>query len=277
MAMAEDSQSSPNAWLGELSPNIKRYQYEQKKKLQEAMNIEYHRLLQRDENASEWLLFEIDEETFSRDFLNLEDKTPWSSFSKRESLLLVKMMTKEHGAAIGAFHDALILALAPMGLGKALQPYSSATVEGDERSKQGDNAWGPIRAPRGHNRDWPTVVLEVAVSENQPKLQSDVRFWLRDGRGKVKIVFTLRVDRENQRIIIEKWVLMNERVHREAQVTVSRNKNGHVHVANAPLTIEFESLFLRNADAPREQDIEFSEADLVEMADTIWTAQGISK
>ena len=275
--MAEDTQSSPNAWLGELSPNIKRYQYEQKKKLQEAMNIEYHRLLQRDKNASEWLLFEIDEETFSRDFLNLEDKTPWSSFSKRESLLLVKMMTKEHGAAIGAFHDALILALAPMGLGKALQLYSSATVEGDERSKQGDNAWGPIRAPRGHNRDWPTVVLEVAVSENQPKLQSDVRFWLRDGRGKVKIVFTLRVDRENPRIIIEKWVLMNERVHHEAQVTISQNKNGHVHVANAPLTIEFESLFLRNADVPREQDIEFSEADLVEMADTIWTAQGISK
>ena len=277
MAMAEDTQSSPNAWLGELSPNIKRYQYDQKKKLQEAINIEYHRLLQRDKNASEWLLFEINEETFSRDFLNLEDKTPWSSFSKRESLLLVKMMTKEHGAAIGAFHDALILALAPMGLGKALQLYSSATVEGDERSKQGDNAWGPIRAPRGHNRDWPTVVLEVAVSENQPKLQSDVRFWLRDGRGKVKIVFTLRVDRENPRIIIEKWVLMNERVHHEAQVTISQNKNGHVHVANAPLTIEFESLFLRNADVPREQDIEFSEADLVEMADTIWTAQGISK
>ena len=277
MAMAEDTQSSPNAWLGELSPNIKRYQYDQKKKLQEAMNIEYHRLLQRDKNASEWLLFEINEETFSRDFLNLEDKTPWSSFSKRESLLLVKMMTKEHGAAIGAFHDALILALAPMGLGKALQLYSSATVEGDERSKQGDNAWGPIRAPRGHNRDWPTVVLEVTVSENQPKLQSDICFWLRDGRGKVKIVFTLRVDRENPRIIIEKWVLMNERVHHEAQVTISQNKNGHVHVANAPLTIEFESLFLRNADVPREQDIEFSEADLVEMADTIWTAQGISK
>lgn len=275
--MAQDSESSRNTWLGELSPSIKRYRYEQKKQLQEVFDIEYNRLLQREKNSSEWLLFEIDEETFSHDFLNLEDETSWSSFSKPESLLLIKMMTKEHSAAIGAFNNALIAALVPMGLEMALQPYPSATVESDERSKQGDNAWGPIRAPRGHDRDWPTVVLEVAVSENQSKLQSDVRFWLRDGRGKVKIVFTLRVDRESPRIVIEKWVLKNERVHREGQVTISQNNNGHIHVANAPLTIKFESLFLRNADVPRERDIEFPETTLVKLADAIWTAQGISK
>ena len=277
MTMSQDSESSRNTWLGELSPSIKRYRYEGKKQLQEVSDIEYNHLLQREKNSSEWLLFEIDEETFSRDFLNLEDKTSWSSFSKPENLLLIKMMTKEHGAAIGAFHTMLILALTPMGLETALQPYSSATVEGDERSKQGDNAWGPIRAPRGHDRDWPTVVLEVAVSENQPKLQSDVRFWLRDGRGKVKIVFTLRVDRESPRIVIEKWVLKDERVHRDGQVTISRHNNGHVHVANAPLTIEFESLFLRSAEVPRERDIEFPEATLIKLADAIWTAQGIGE
>ena len=275
--MAQDSESSRNTWLGELSPSIKRYRYEQKKQLQEVFDIEYNRLLQREKNSSEWLLFEIDEETFSHDFLNLEDETSWSSFSKPESLLLIKMMTKEHSAAIGAFNNALIAALVPMGLEMALQPYPSATVESDERSKQGDNAWGPIRAPRGHDRDWPTVVLEVAVSENQSKLQSDVRFWLRDGRGKVKIVFTLRVDRESPRIVIEKWVLKDERVHRDGQVTISRHNNGHVHVANAPLTIEFESLFLRSAEVPRERDIEFPEATLIKLADAIWTAQGIGE
>ena len=91
------------------------------------------------------------------------------------------------------------------------------------------------------------------------------------------MLFTITINHKSPKIIIGKWVLNNQRVHHEVQVTVSQNNNGHIHVANAPLTIEFESLFLRNADVPREQDIEFSEADLVEMADTIWTAQGISK
>lgn len=94
--MAQDSESSRNTWLGELSPSIKRYRYEQKKQLQEVFDIEYNRLLQGDKNSSECLLFEIDDETFSRDFLNLEDETSWSSFSKPEGLLLIKMMTKEH-------------------------------------------------------------------------------------------------------------------------------------------------------------------------------------
>ena len=148
---------------------------------------------------------------------------------------------------------------------------------GEARSKQADNAWGPLRAPRGHDHDWPTVVLEVAFSEpSQAKLQSDVRFWLRDGRGKVKIVLTLTVDRESPRIIIEKWVLKNNREHRQEQVTISRNKEGQVHVAGAPLTIEFESLFLRNADVSRERDIEFPEATFAELADNIWTARGFN-
>lgn len=275
--MAQDSESSRNTWLGELSPSIKRYRYEQKKQLQEVFDIEYNRLLQRDKNSSECLLFEIDDETFSRDFLNLEDETSWSSFSKPEGLLLIKMMTKEHGAAIGAFHTALILALAPMGLETALQPYSSATVKGDERSKQGDNAWGPIRAPHGHDRGWPTVVLEVAFSEpSRSKLQSDVLFWLGDGRGKVKVVITLTIDRKSPQISIEKWVLKDGREHCQEQVNISRNSKGQVHVTGAPLTIEFESLFLRAIEGPKKQDIQFPEAVLAKLADTIWTAQGLS-
>ena len=275
--MAQDSESSRNTWLGELSPSIKRYRYEQKKQLQEVFDIEYNCLLQGDKNSSECLLFEIDDETFSRDFLNLEDETSWSSFSKPEGLLLIKMMTKEHGAAIGAFHTALILALTPMGLETALQPYSSATVKGDERSKQGDNAWGPIRAPHGHDRGWPTVVLEVAFSEpSRSKLQSDVLFWLGDGRGKVKVVITLTIDRKSPQISIEKWVLKDGREHCQEQVNISRNSKGQVHVTGAPLTIEFESLFLRAIEGPKKQDIQFPEAVLAKLADTIWTAQGLS-
>lgn len=90
------------------------------------------------------------------------------------------------------------------------------------------------------------------------------------------MLFTITINHKSPKIIIGKWVLNNQRVHHEVQVTVSQNNNGHIHVANAPLTIEFESLFLRAIEGPREQDIQFTEAALAELADTIWTAQGFN-
>lgn len=114
-------------------------------------------------------------------------------------------MTYEHSAALGAFGNAFLQALGAMGLELALQIYSGATMKGEEKSKQDDNGWSPKRPPRGHDCKWPTVVLEVAVSESQSKLQSAVRFWLREGQGKVKVVFTLAVDRQSPNITIEKW------------------------------------------------------------------------
>lgn len=167
-------------------------------------------------------------------------------------------MSYEHAAAQGAFGDALIQALMPMGLGQALQPYAGAIIKGDEKdNKKGDNAWGPLRPPRGRDLNWPTVVLEVAVSESQPKLQSDFRFWLRQGQGKVNIVFTLTVDRQNPGIWIEKWESAGDREHRTQQVTVYRSANNRVYITGDPLTIEFPKLFLRNTSCPKEADIQF--------------------
>lgn len=88
--------------------------------------------------ASEWLLFEVDEETFSCDFLNAKatQSTSWSSFSAIERLLLVKMMSYKHAAAQGAFGDALIQALTPIGLGQALQPNAGAIIKGGEKDNK---------------------------------------------------------------------------------------------------------------------------------------------
>lgn len=76
MAMVGDSKNSPidhygDSWLKDLSPNIKRYQYKGKQQFQGVLDVGYDRLQYGE--ASEWLLFEVDEETFSRDFLNAKD------------------------------------------------------------------------------------------------------------------------------------------------------------------------------------------------------------
>lgn len=60
----------------------------------------------------------------------------------------------------------------------------------------------------------------IAVSEPPLKLQSDVHFWLQESQGKMYIDFTLTVDFQNPRIVIEKWELVDDQEHRTQQVTV---------------------------------------------------------
>lgn len=83
-----------------LSPSIKRHHYKGKRQFQEVLDAEYDYLQHGD--AGEWLLFEIDSETFAHDFLNADDiqGTSWFSFSANEKLLLARMMTHEHSAAL---------------------------------------------------------------------------------------------------------------------------------------------------------------------------------
>lgn len=59
-------------------------------------------------------------------------------------------MAHEYSAALGAFGNALIQALVPMGLGMALQPYPAATIitTDKEKGKQGDNGRGPVLPPQ---------------------------------------------------------------------------------------------------------------------------------
>lgn len=117
------------------------------------------------------------------------------------------------------------------------------------------------------------MVLEIAVSESQLKLQSDVRFWLWQGQGKVNIVFTLTVDRQNPRIWIEKWESAGDREHRIQQVTVYRGANNLIYTTGDPLTIEFPKLFLRNTSCPKEAYIQFPQDVLENLAIPIWLAQ----
>ena len=194
----------------------------------------------------------MDKDTFSQGFLNVEDtERSWSSFSAAENLLLARIMTYER-STLGAFGNALIQALGPMGLGLALQTYSGTTIKGDGRSKQGMDGvpgdHGLVTTANGRQ-----FVLEVAVSESQSKLQSDVRFWLREGQGKVKVVFTLAVYRQSPRITIEKWERKGGQEDCTQQVTVYQGVGVHKHIysTGALLTIEFSKLFLCNPEIPK--------------------------
>lgn len=230
-------------------------------------------LIVSDQEASQWILFSaIDEATFSRDFLETESPL-WSSYSTSEQALLIKMRTPEHAHSAGAFNKALMKAVQPMGLIDALRYLQDVTCQEEDRQQAPDHAWGPRRLPHGRSRKWPTVVLEIAVSEAQSKLQSDVRFWL--GQPDVKVALTLAVDRKKPAITIAKWEVVDGRQRRTQDIRIwKRNKHGRdIFVSDDPLEIGFEKLFLRPPESPREGDVRVGRQELIDLATEIWEEQ----
>lgn len=94
----------------------------------------------------------------------------------------------------------------------------------------------------------------ASESESRAKLQSDVRFWLHEIQGGMKIVLTLSINRQRPKIVIEKWELKGDQPHRTQQATVYRRKNNRGYVRGG-LTIEFDKLCLRATRIPRERTL----------------------
>lgn len=113
-----------------------------------------------------------------------------------------------------------------MGLQDALQSYSREEVEVEEetekecrrRIKKPDSDWESYsittqaikkkkKKKQGQQSSWrcPWLFQQSQESEAQPKLHSDIRFWLRESQGEVRIVLALTVNRKTPEIVIEKW------------------------------------------------------------------------
>lgn len=214
MSTDKDAEDSPMGHRGsgfpeDLAPTMKKYSYEGRQKFLDVFKMEWN-YLKHDQtgNASEWMLFDIDEQTFVHDFLNSGDTLlgkSWTTYRASEQLVLITIMTTEHSAALVAFQDVPPAAIEPTGLKWAIQGFFGKMIDGTTRSKKGDGGWALKRPPREHSKKWPAIVLEVAASEPQSKLLSDVRFWLYESEGNVKIVLALTVNRRTLEINIEKW------------------------------------------------------------------------
>lgn len=284
-----DGNGSPK-FLEDLSLSIRRYPYEGKEKLRQILNHEFDRFQHEpsshlrsdrspsrsDFSASEYIIFEIDPTTLERDFLDPNVKPiPFlcSSFDTTKGLLLVKMMTQEHSQAMEAFDAVILEALRPMNLNRAIQTFSAVTIRADDRGKEADHGWGPLRPPRGYARK-PTVALEVAVSEAPEKTQRDVDFWLDPNRGNANIAITLRVNQTKPLITIDKWEWQNQQSQRTQQIIIAKGHNGErVTVSGSPLTIPFHLLFRRPRSSPVETDISIGEQELTGAAEWIWAVQ----
>lgn len=108
-------------------------------------------------------------------------------------------------------------------------------------------------------------MLEVAYSETDQKLQSDIRFWLSPSNGGANICLTVKLDLLRSSIRIENWRRSQNRIRRKQIVLIRRNSDKLIVTGDLPLSILFEDLFLRKTERPREHDIEIFEGDLKNM------------
>lgn len=278
-----DAYDDGTGFLGDLADSIERYPYKGKQQFISTLNQELDRRLSDPiEDTSEWVLFTgIDEKTFIRDFLDplhhdtdtlTTDTTRFSSYDNFNNLLLVGIMSSDppHAVVAPEFQTLLIETLKPMDLSEAIRTLSGSFTEGPSGRKAPDSSWAPRRVPRGRSKNWPTVVLEVAFTEPQSKLSSDVRYWLHQSQGEVKIVLTLTIDRRKPNILLEKWELLENRTQR---IDISMDANKGINIRGGPLVIEFEKLFLRPADSPKETDIMIDTDGFKRLATRIWEEQ----
>ncbi|KAL4787636.1 hypothetical protein BJX76DRAFT_369359 [Aspergillus varians] len=264
-------------FLGNLTPVFQRYPYRDRVQFKNDFNDAFHTTT----DTVEWFLVSaVDDKTFTAEFLEAEDApfSRWCAYDPTLELLLINMgKSKAHENAAGLFDNVFHEALSDVGMERSLEPIGAATHVATIGGKEPDRAWQPTRLPRGRSDKWPTVVLEVAYSETQSKLQSDVRYWLRGPEGEVKTVLTLRIDQNEPRIAIERWEsTVNGHGRRQQQVVISRTRSSKITITGAPLLLEFERLFLRAPTIPKERNIEIDNERLEFLATRVWSKQRFS-
>ena len=174
-----------------------------------------------------------------------------------------------------------------MGLHRDLYPTGAAKFVLGGVSKEADSSYKPLSI-RPRPTDFPTIIFEAEWSESLARLRQDARLWLEKSRGEVKIIllFSVRRTATVRTMIIEKWenrpipanppVPANRPFTRSTTrttptqiqaITIDSNSNT---VNGAPLTLEFQKIFLRQAVPTREHDFWFTAQDLLGIATVFW-------
>lgn len=231
----------------------------------------------RDQSVPDFVvLAEVDEKKFDEDFRSSSDKVilhSISTYDPTQRVLFAKMTTAEHAQALEEFGDQLLAAIQPQNLCEMVGKYAGHLFDGQGRCKVAGKAWGPRDRTPHQNERWPTIVMEVAVSETRMKLEADISFWLTRTFGQVKMVIAAEVARtRHQRILLEKWVLDDKgQPHCPQRITLRKTslQDRTPVIENGPLTIEFDTLFLRPRQ-PGEHDVVLDNARLRIIGENLW-------
>lgn len=117
--------------------------------------------------------------------------------------MIVKLLTGTHEIASQRLYLAVQLAVINMGLDDSIESVGSKRVRGVSSSKEADKSCTLMQPVPGRDAKWPTVVVEVGVSESYQKLKADAEWWLANSKGDVKLVIIVSVNRKTPNIKFE--------------------------------------------------------------------------
>lgn len=175
--------------------------------------------------------------------------------------------------------------IAQMNLLSSLAILGAIKVEYGRFAKEPDCAWAPESLCKSYNRKWPTIAVEVGLSETIQKLAVDAQAWLEAEGSQVQIVLTIKIDRQSPNVIIQKWEIASSssrRITRSCRPTaectqrIEISPSSGINNNTGKLIVPFEKVFDRpmNPYNPQEQDLVFSNEDLRGIAEEGWRRQG---
>ncbi|PGH31782.1 hypothetical protein GX50_05448 [[Emmonsia] crescens] len=189
------------------------------------------------------------------------------SYDRKNQVLVLRMPSRPHELAISAFGGLVTETLARMGLNFFhLSNLMSTTVKTSQREKDPDMSWQPTKLPQGRSSQWPTLVLEVGLSESQAQLERDVRWWLEESNGDVGIVITIGIERKTDKLLVGRWEMaaLSRPTRRNSYrgsvpqlvetVCIRPTSAPNVWEADGTITLPFEKIFLRSPK-PQESDL----------------------
>jgi hypothetical protein len=182
------------------------------KLLQEAADSVLETLEANDCDGNQWILvLELTKEAIERldngrGCLGVNFRFEWEG-----STGLIKVIPgAAHEPLINDFTAKVASDLPNMGIYWTERRWIGATTykPANNKGKGADQAFTPPsrQVTQGQTRGWPTLVVEVGVSESMAKLRSDAKFWFNNSNGQTRIVILISAKRN--RVTFEKWMLM---------------------------------------------------------------------
>lgn len=181
-------------------------------------------------------------------------------------ILIFTMPGRPHDVVAEGLNFRIYDRLKRMNCDEELAMTGTATVELRGLKKEPDKSWGPQRV------DYPTLILEVGVSESLRCLERDAQRWIENERSGVCQVITVKIYPRRHEIIFSVWrrnedrkAVKDDDVHvefREGQPKVRSNKS---------LRIYFEPIFKRlPTRGTAEKDLIISARELGSIARKAW-------
>lgn len=196
--------------------------------------------------------------------------------------LIVKIPTQPHEKAHGFLGQLILLRTVAMNLDLNDFAAMGATtrIAQSGSSKESDSSWKNANI-RGHEDDFPCLVVEAGMSESLSQLRRDASWWIENSAGKVNIVLIIWIRKATKKLHIEKYVpgLPQTRTSPRLSRPACANLVATIvidcaalpaTVTRAPLVLEFSGIFDRPPNPPLEGDVAFTMQDLQSFGDSFW-------